>query len=163
MGENQIVLRVLHDADNVGAVHAEFDLLGAGTTRTFAFTEVAHIFGTSTPGYAGDDEDWTRVQLVAFGPDFSNGDTLPGNYGTLHVEQDGHWNYEMTSQSLAQGQSAQDVFSVRVTDEFGVSSFRPVFVNVTGTNDTPFTTGGVTSGEVVGRQQFLRLRKCQLL
>jgi VCBS repeat-containing protein len=149
LSDSQIVLRVSHDANQLGVIHAEFDLMGAGGTRTFAFNDVAHVFGAATPGYAGDDENWTRVQLVTFGPDFSTGDTLPGSYGTLQVQQDGHWNYEMTSQSLAQGQSAQDVFSVRVTDEFGISSFRPVLVNVSGTNDAPFTAGGLTNGDVV--------------
>ena len=72
-GENQIVLRLIHDKDQPGLIHAEFDLRGgAGGPRTFAFTEVAHAFGAATPDYAGDDENWTRVQLVAFGPDVSN-------------------------------------------------------------------------------------------
>jgi VCBS repeat-containing protein len=152
-GESQIVLRLVHDVDQPGLVHAEFDLLDdEGVTRTFELTQPGHIFGSATPGYAGDDENWTRAQLVAFGPD-TESTTFQGTYGSLTVEQNGAWNYTLDNglpavQALAQSQFAQDVISVRVADEHGLSSFRPVFISVQGSNDPVVTTGGVTSGAV---------------
>jgi VCBS repeat-containing protein len=150
--ETQIVLRVIHDADNRGVLHAEFDLVGPGGTRTFVFSGTAHIFGSATPDYAGDDENWLRVQLAAFGPENNaNTHSLAGTYGSLSVQQDGQWTYALdpvASQALAQGQVFQESFAVRVTDEHGLSGFRFVPVNVVGSNDAVVTTGGATSGEV---------------
>jgi VCBS repeat-containing protein len=151
-GENQIVLRLVHDKDQPGIIRAEFDLVGgAGGPRTFAFTEVAHAFGAATPDYAGDDENWTRVQLVAFGPDQFNGSSLAGTYGTLSVQQNGQWTYALdpvAAQALALGQFFVENFSVRVTDEHGLSSARIVQAFVNGSNDQVVATGGVVGAEV---------------
>ena len=156
-GENQIVLRLIHDVANPGVVRAEFDLLGgADGPRTLAFTQSRQIFGTGTPGYAGDDENWTRPQIIAFGPD-TGGGTFRGTYGSLTVLQNGQWTYTLDNgsanvQGLGLSQPgqllAQDVISVRVVDEHGLSSFRPVFINVAGSNDPVVVTGGVVSGAV---------------
>jgi Ca2+-binding RTX toxin-like protein len=69
---DQITLRLSHDAGpgTTGIVTASFDLLTAGAvTSTVNFTQTARIFGTETPGFAGDDENWTRAAFVAFSPD----------------------------------------------------------------------------------------------
>ena len=85
-GQNQITLRLVHDVANLGVVRAEFDLLGAGDPQTFGLSHTGHIFGTGTPGYAGDDENWTRAQIVAFGPDaYGQSTTYQGTYGSLTV------------------------------------------------------------------------------
>ncbi|MGH8689963.1 MAG: VCBS domain-containing protein [Burkholderiales bacterium] len=151
-GENQIALRLIHDLANPGVVRAEFDLLGgAGGPRTLTFTQSGRIFGTGTPDYPGDDENWTRAQIVAFGPD-TGGTTARGTYGSLSVQQNGEWTYSLDNgaanvQALAQNQFANDILSVRVNDEFGVSSFRAIFITVTGANDAPEITG-TTTGQV---------------
>jgi VCBS repeat-containing protein len=152
--EDQIVLRLAHTASHRGEVHASFDLYDDGVfTRRVDFDPVGRIFGTDTPGYAGDDESWTRVQLVSFGFD-TEVTSLQGKYGTLSVQQNGEWTYTLDNasaavQALAQFQFDSDNFSVRVADEYGVSSFRPVFISVQGTNDPVVITSGPQGGTVV--------------
>jgi VCBS repeat-containing protein len=150
----QIVLRLMHDADRPGEVSAGVEVVSGGTTllsHTFAAT--AHIFGTDTPGYAGDDEVHTRVQLSAFGPDL-NGSTIAGAYGTLAVDAAGAWTYTLNNeasnvQALAQGASVTDVFQVRVVDQFGASSRIPVTITVNGADETAgLTVGGERVGQV---------------
>jgi VCBS repeat-containing protein len=141
-GDDQIVLRLSHDDANPGVVYAAFDLLDNGfVTQTVAFAQAGHIFGAGTPGYAGDDENWTRAQFTAYGLDHG-GPTVAGTYGSLSVDASGQWTYALDNsapnvQALAQGQTVTDQFSVRVTDEYGQSSFRPVTISVNGTNDAP--------------------------
>jgi VCBS repeat-containing protein len=145
-GDTQIVLHLSHDADHVGVIHASFDLLGGVPgPRHFELTQTAQIFGTGTPDYAGDDENWTRVQLLAFGPD-QGGSSAQGQYGTVSIDANtGAWSYQLDNnsapvQNLSHGLSVVDPFNVRVTDEFGLSSFRSYNISVVGTGD-PVPTG----------------------
>src|SRR5207342_529793 len=84
--EDQIVLNLSHDHTNVGLIHASFDLLDHGAlSRHFDLAATAQIFGTDTPGYAGDDENWTRVQVIAVAPD-QNGSSVQGTYGSFNID-----------------------------------------------------------------------------
>ena len=160
VGEDQIVLRLTHDKDNVGVVHASYDLVSSagGASRSFAFSEVRHIFGTATPDYAGDDENWVRVGITTRAPDTqgdpnAGGDTYTGMYGSMHVTQSGAWNYTLdnslaSTQSLAQNQFATDQFTVRAVDQYGAPAFRFVPITVSGSNDAPIATGGIAAGLV---------------
>ena len=58
------------------------------------------------------------------------------------------FNGDPNVQALAQGETVTDTFQVRVTDEHGACDTRAVNVTVTGTNDAPVITGGVTTGAV---------------
>src|SRR5207244_12374802 len=51
-------------------------------------------------------------------------------------------------QALAQGEVVTDSFQVRATDEHGAFDTKTVNITVTGQNDAPVITGGVTSGAV---------------
>ena len=97
---------------------------------------MAHTFGAATPDYAGDDENWTRVQLVAFGPDIHSGSNFAqGAYGSMALAPTGEWHYTLDvvlSQHLAQGQTVHEVFPVRVTDEHGLSSTGQQTISVSG-------------------------------
>jgi VCBS repeat-containing protein len=158
-GEDQIVLRLSHAVSQPGVVHASFDVYDDGLiTRHVDFGAVGHIFGSDTPGYAGDDENWTRVQLQAFGLD-QGGSTAQGTYGSVHIDPTGRWTYVLDNsaanvQALAQGSAFSDLFSVRVVDEYGVSTSRPLSIAVVGTGDgTPFPftgVGGAGSDILVG-------------
>jgi Ca2+-binding RTX toxin-like protein len=67
---DQITFRLTHDDANVGVITASFDLLSGGTVvQTVTFSATANIFGTETPLFSGDDENWTRAQFVAYEPD----------------------------------------------------------------------------------------------
>jgi hypothetical protein len=123
-GEDQIVLRLEHLASQPGVVHASFDVVDDGlVTRHVDFGAVGHIFGSDTPGYTGDDENWTRVQLQALSPD-QGGSTVQGTFGTLNIDPTGRWTYILDNdaanvQALPQGFATGDLFSVRVNDEYG--------------------------------------------
>jgi VCBS repeat-containing protein len=138
-GATQIVFHLDHDATHSGTVHASFDLVGPGVSQTFAFTEIGHIFGSDTPGYTGDDENWTRVQIVTTGPD-TGGPSVHGTYGTMSIDNTGHWSYVLDNSplvdGLAPGQSVTDTFAAQVIDEHGVSTARPISINIQGSEPT---------------------------
>jgi VCBS repeat-containing protein len=142
-GASQIVLRLAHDNEQPGSVRGAFDVLdGAGAViLSHEFGATAHIFGSDTPDYPGDDEVFTRVQITAFGDDV-NGNTLAGQYGTLSIDSLGEWTYTLDNdadhvQRLEQGQQFTERFWVRVVDQYGASSRVPIDIIVSGSNDAP--------------------------
>ncbi|MBI3056195.1 MAG: hypothetical protein HYY77_19455, partial [Betaproteobacteria bacterium] len=127
---DQIRLRLEHSTSNVGALVPSFDYLADGVVVGThpIFTQVGRIFGTETPGYAGDDENWTRAVIHAAAPAV-NDSLLGGTYGTLNVDQAGNWVYNLdngrtATQNLAEGQTATDPFTVKVADQFGAFDTR---------------------------------------
>ena len=74
-----------------------------------------------------------------------------GSYGSIAVDANGHWLYTLDNaahQDLAQGESHEETFTIRVTDDQGAFVDQVVTVDVAGTNDGPVITGGATSGSV---------------
>jgi VCBS repeat-containing protein len=141
----QIVLRLSHDHTEVGVVHAAFDLVGASGTRAFEIAGTGNIFGTDTPE-TGDDENWTRVQLIALGPDqHTNTTSVAGQFGAMSINPStGQWEYVLNpGVDLPHNPLAADLFNVRVTDQYGVSSTRTFGMTVVGTSD-PAPAGSVT-------------------
>jgi len=153
---DQIRLRLSHDNADPGLVTASFVYLSGGVpTGAGEVLGTTRIFGTDTPGFAGDDEVWTRPGFLSLAPDqYEHTSHLPGTYGTLDIDPTtGLWTYALNNgaanvQALAQGESVADRFHLRVTDQFGLSSSQPLDITVTGTNDTPDITGGATTGLV---------------
>jgi Ca2+-binding RTX toxin-like protein len=79
---DQITFRLTHDDANVGVITASFDLMSGGTVvQTFTLSSTANIFGTETPLFSGDDENWTLAQFVAYEPD-PDGPTINTIEGT---------------------------------------------------------------------------------
>ena len=77
-------------------------------------------------------------------------------YGDFSINAaSGAWNYDLTNSladSLAEGQSAQETFTVTVTDEFGATDTQLVTITVQGTNDSPIISVEVddsASGTVI--------------
>ena len=69
-----------------------------------------------------------------------------GTYGTLAIDATGKWTYNLNNsaanvQSLAAGEKASDVFTVKVTDNHGVTATQTVKVKVIGTDDAPVIAG----------------------
>ena len=148
-GVDQIVLRLSHDNANLGTITASFDLLDGGvlvgTTQTLSVQ--GKIFGTETPGFTGDDENWTRAQIVAYAPE-ELGSVHNGIYGSLAVNQAGAWTYALANnqanvQALAAGDIAYDTFQIQVTDEHGATDTETVTITVHGTNDAPTVSAQV--------------------
>ena len=152
-GADQILLRLTHSTTDVGALHASFDYLDGGVfIGSESLAQIGRIFGTETPGFAGDDENWTRAQAVAYAPAVTDS-TLAGAYGTLTIDQAGAWTYTLANnqigvQNLAEGQIAVDTFTVQVKDEHGASDTETISVTVVGTNDPPVIVTGAVSRDL---------------
>jgi len=151
-GADQILLRLSHSTTDVGALHASFDYLAAGVVvGSESLAQIGRIFGTETPGFTGDDENWTRAQIVTYAPAITDS-TLAGAYGTLTIDQSGAWAYNLANgqtnvQNLAQGETATDTFTVQVTDEHGAIDTETINITVMGSNDAPvMVTGPVSRG-----------------
>ncbi|GHV53502.1 hypothetical protein FACS1894206_04310 [Deltaproteobacteria bacterium] len=83
--------------------------------------------------------------------------TWEGQYGTLTLNPDGTYTYAMhndKAQSLAEGEHAEDEFTVVVRDQYGASSNSKVTVDIEGTNDAPvlnnITAANVREGGSAG-------------
>jgi len=153
-GADQIVLKLSHQAANVGEVTASFDYLSGGAvvgSHTFGVT--GQIFGTETPGDTSDDEMWTRAQIITYSPGEVVGTSIAGVYGTLAIQQNGQWLYDLDNdsalvQALAEGQTATETFTATVLDEHGASDSQTISVTVTGTNDAPVIAAQDLAGAV---------------
>jgi VCBS repeat-containing protein len=158
---SEIVLRLVHDTDDLGRVQASFDVLEGGiSVQTGVFVEdldrADRIFGAETPLDPYDDEVWTRVQIVASGRDTA-GQTAQGRFGTLSIEDNGNWTYTLDNadpdtQNLGHGVIGMDSFNWRATDEYGASTIRTFNINVIGTGDAPAanTVGGPGNDMLLG-------------
>ncbi|QYJ94118.1 VCBS domain-containing protein [Shewanella spartinae] len=92
---------------------------------------------------SGDHQTWSVL-------DSSN------DFGTFSVDANGQWTFTLNNnaaatQALAEGQSEELTFTVRVTDNFGAYVDQVVTVTITGTNDSPIITNdsSALSGTVV--------------
>ncbi|WP_255359228.1 VCBS domain-containing protein, partial [Rhizobacter sp. Root1221] len=72
-----------------------------------------------------------------------------GTYGSFAVDAGtGVWTYTLdnTHQSLAQGESQSETFTVTVTDDKGAVATQDVVLTITGTNDAPVAVVDVNNG-----------------
>ncbi|RYD68314.1 MAG: tandem-95 repeat protein, partial [Sphingomonadales bacterium] len=72
-------------------------------------------------------------------------------YGTFAINAAGVWTYTLdnsraATQGIREGQSVNDTFVARVTDERGGQATQVVTVSITGTNDTPIAVGEAAGG-----------------
>ncbi len=65
------------------------------------------------------------------------GKSVDGTYGTLTIDDDGNFEYTMTSDALGEGEKATESFTVFVKDQHGAWQAQEIVVNLTGTNDGP--------------------------
>ncbi|WP_141468290.1 PEP_CTERM-anchored TLD domain-containing protein, partial [Pelagimonas varians] len=73
---------------------------------------------------------------------------VPGRYGSLAIEADGTWTYNLNdadpdTNALAQGTTAQEVFTYTVDDGNGGTDTAALTIDITGTNDAPTLAAGV--------------------
>jgi len=134
------------------------DASGASDTQTVTVTvtgtnDTPVISGTETGSVQEDEALTASGSLTVSDPDI--GDTIgwsmigpsAGNYGSLVLGDDGHWSYTLdnnVAQGLKAGETAQEIFTVKVTDASGASDVQTVTVTVTGTNDAPAISGTAT-------------------
>jgi serralysin len=142
-GDDQILLRLTHDASEMGVVRASYQLFDNGVaTGSGVLAGVGQIFGTETPLDPSDDENWTQAAFEAGEFTATNVSTKNGSYGSLSLNQNGTWTYNLFNhllavQSLGVGETLTDTFQVQVTDEHGAFDTETVTVTVHGTNDAP--------------------------
>lgn len=141
----RVIFRLAHLESRPGVIRAEAELHSS--------TAVLARLDFDATGRVFSDENWTRVSLAAFGAD-TGGTRVTTRFGTADVF-DGEWTYVLDTDSqaykaLAPGQVANDTFAVRVTDESGLSVFRPVTVSVTGATPNRAPTALPDTFEVDG-------------
>ncbi|PMP07468.1 hypothetical protein BCS94_09420, partial [Vibrio breoganii] len=106
----------------------------ASATGQFARTDV-------------DTQDSATWSIVAGAQQAqTNSGNVQGTYGHLEIDQNGKWTYVLDNndpdtQALTDGQSEQELFTVRVTDSTGLTDEQTVTVEVTGSNDQAQITG----------------------
>ena len=98
-----------------------------------------------------DDVLTVTGQITAADPDsgdhqhFALVDSAAGSYGSIGVDATGAWTYTLNQGAsvdvLAEGEQKHEIFTVRVTDDYGAHADQVVNVTVTGTNDAAVITG----------------------
>jgi len=84
----------------------------------------------------------TDPDSAQFAPVWSLVSDSAGDYGSLSIDQTGQWTYQLNAQAdnvqaLAEAQTVEETFTVRVEDQLGATDEIEVTVVVTGTNDVP--------------------------
>ncbi|HEX8217569.1 MAG TPA: Calx-beta domain-containing protein, partial [Allosphingosinicella sp.] len=80
----------------------------------------------------------------------SGATVIEGTYGQLTINQDGSYSYVLdndrpATEALAEGQQVSDVFTYRVTDNFGGTALAELVIGITGATDGPLVTAGADS------------------
>jgi len=129
------------------------DQFGASATKVISVnvlgTEDRPVISGSATGAVKEDVTLAASgQLTANDPDhgaamtWSVGHNGIGAYGTLAVDQTGHWTYTLNNasakvQALNEGQTVTDTFTVKVADQFGGHDVETVTIAIAGTQEGP--------------------------
>ncbi len=127
--------------------------ISAEAAGTLIDTAANNTLATLSGELDGADVDRGAVLTYTIdGQTLSSGQTvLTGTYGTLTVNADGTYSYVPNNaaiNALPEGGSTTDTFTVKVTDEHGVSATQTLTVNITAANDTPTITAE-SAGSIV--------------
>jgi len=100
---------------------------------------------------AGNDS-WSVT--AGAGQSQTDATTVSGTYGSLGIDEDGHWTYTLddtrpATQALSLDAPATETFSIQVADSRGATTTHEVTVAVTGSNDAPEIGGGNDTGTVI--------------
>ncbi|MFP3544106.1 VCBS domain-containing protein [Rhizobium sp. SIMBA_035] len=130
-------------------------VISGGDTSATVIESGIDRFGNYMPGdatesgtlkkYDVDDEDNAsndKWSVVAGDHQTQSGTSVIGTYGTLSVDKDGKWTYNLNNnltatQALGQGERGAETFYVQVTDTHGATDIEVVKITVIGTNDRP--------------------------
>ncbi len=134
-------------------------------TITITGTNDAPVISGTATDTAAEDTDLTATGTLT-SEDIDNGaaanwsiqGSATGAYGALALNgNSGQWTYTLDNgtngvdgavQTLADGETATDTFTVRVTDDKGGFDEQTVTITITGTNDAPVITSAVQADDV---------------
>ena len=130
--------------------------LATATVTITGTNDLPVITGTLSGATVENSPTVVSGQLT--GTDADAADTLvfagsaAGTYGNLTVDAQGAWTYTLgknwlAAEKLAEGQVANEVFTITATDSTGAVVSQDITIAVTGTNDAP-TLAGVNHGSV---------------
>ncbi|MBV6486588.1 MAG: hypothetical protein GHHEDOFH_00523 [Pseudorhodoplanes sp.] len=111
-------------------------------------------FDVDSDDDAGNDA-WSIVPR--FGQEANQDGTVNGRYGTLSIDDNGHWTYELDEEaadSLALGQTRFETFTVRVTDSHGANDTQTITVTVRGSNDAPVVANAIDDKQAAVNEEF---------
>lgn len=69
-----------------------------------------------------------------------NSATIQGKYGTLTLDADGKYTYELNNRALGEGEKADEKFTITVEDNHGGTVSKDLTVSIVGANDAPVIT-----------------------
>ncbi|WP_438958836.1 retention module-containing protein [Porticoccus sp.] len=120
-------------------------------------TEGNVITGESSGDVADTDEDGDSLVVVGVnGSDANVGNTIDGTYGTLTLNSDGSYTYELNNnltevQGLSEGDTLEDAFAYTVSDTYNAEQNATLTITINGTDDGVTITG--LNGE--GAEEFV--------
>lgn len=130
--------------------------VGSGVTLA-ATVGSAVTDGKLTGTLAYSDVDHTAPQLshsIRGGSEAGGTWTKQGLFGTLTLNADKTWSYEITKfdaiNALPEGATATESFDFKVADTAGAAAVQPLTINLTGTNDTPILAVGPADQTLTG-------------
>ncbi|MEI3478654.1 MAG: VCBS domain-containing protein [Bilophila sp.] len=139
MPELKITNAVQEIAEDATAVTGTFEVIDpdsdAGTAQTFQIKGVEGVEGV-------EDTILKEGTQPTEGKTGGSSATFTTDYGTLTLNPEGTWEYELDNTSeavraLADGDTKTETFEVTVIDEHGATSTQTITVTIKGTNDTP--------------------------
>jgi VCBS repeat-containing protein len=149
--QQTIVLLDQNSDQNDAPVIGDGSQITGGVTETgLAADDTTPVSGPSTASGTMEATDADSGATLTWSTDAGAADSI---YGSFAITAAGVWTYTLdnaAADSLAEGASATETFTVTVTDEFGANDTETVTITITGTNDAPVigdssqVVGGVT-------------------
>ncbi|MGD9894710.1 MAG: VCBS domain-containing protein, partial [Dehalococcoidia bacterium] len=86
------------------------------------------------------NDSWSVMR--GYGQTLNQDGSVTGRYGRLEVNDNGQWTYTLDdcdpdTQGLGLGQTGYEIFTIKVTDQYGASDTQTIRVTVRGSNEAP--------------------------
>ncbi|MCQ4765483.1 VCBS domain-containing protein, partial [Cloacibacillus evryensis] len=127
----------------------EISVITGSVTEDVTLTSSGNIITEHVTDLDATD---THTIIKVDGAESKVGQEITGTYGTIVINTDGSYTYTLNNdadsvQSLGEGESHDEIFSVTVSDGHGGEATQNITITVNGTNDAP--TAAHNAGSVV--------------